>query len=179
MAIKTGVDAALYISTSPNSNTPVFEYCGDVKDLNVSRSGDEIEFPCRGQGKYKQYISGQYDLEVTFDLAHKCPAGGLQLPALPADITCWSTLEIAWMSCSPVHILVMDGSVDISDPRFDSYAGKCGIELTGIITQFDIGQSLNEGQVDSITIKPSVNGIPSCNPPVSPSLTTFAADQIC
>lgn len=140
----TGRDAVLCINASCDQNAPVWVECGIIQDLNKNAQPEKVEFPCRDGGKYKQYVVGQIDLEVTFDVCHR------------TNDQCWQLFCDAVFNCEPIHAYILDG-----DP---TESGTEGCEGTFYFFGFDQSQPLNEGLVDSVTLAPSACGLKGEDP---------------
>lgn len=152
MGVPTGLQCKAYYNTG-TQGTPVWAEADIIINLDVKRQYDTIEGSCRKSGGLKQYGLGQRDDEITFNICHN-----------NADDV-WDFFRSAFEDKDVIHFRVMDGD--------QAVGGTDGQEGTYYISGNDETQPLSGNVEDSLTLKPSNNGLTASDSPIAPVRVTI------
>lgn len=132
MAVRIGKQCKLYIGTAgTQANTLI----GNVRDVTLNLSRDEIDASARDSGEWEEVVSSLMAGEI-----------GFQMRWNTSDAN-FTTIRTAFLAGTPIAILVMDD--------FKTVVGATGLDADVTILNFTIGQPLRDMVTVDITCKPT------------------------
>jgi predicted secreted protein len=132
MAVRIGKQCKLYIGTAgTQANTLV----GNVRDVTLGLSRDEIDASARDSGDWEEVVSSLKSGEVSFQMRWNTGDAN------------FATIRDAFLNGTAIALLVMD---DLT-----SVVGATGLDADFTILSFSVNQPLRDMVTVDITAKPT------------------------